>query len=79
MIAVKLGLIDSTSSSSRTHLALRLSLALLMITTMLAGSGDAIDLMKLLDQKHRSFKRAGMLFFFFAPLFILRDIETCIA
>jgi hypothetical protein len=56
---------ESTSSSSlrnRKHfLGLRLSVAavLVMTTLLMAGSGDAIDLMKLLDQKQRSFKRAG--------------------
>ncbi|XP_046651980.1 IDLSRF-like peptide [Daphnia pulicaria] len=56
---------ESTSSSSlrnRQHfLGLRMSVAafLVMTTLLMAGSGDAIDLMKLLDQKQRSFKRAG--------------------
>jgi hypothetical protein len=56
---------ESTSPSSlrnRQHfLGLRLSVAafLVMTTLLMAGSGDAIDLMKLLDQKQRSFKRAG--------------------
>nr|CAG4651349.1 EOG090X0E3B [Simocephalus serrulatus] len=48
------------SSPSRSHhLVLRLSVAFVMAVTLLAGPGDAIDLMKLLDQKQRSIKRAG--------------------
>nr|CAG4647424.1 EOG090X0E3B [Megafenestra aurita] len=50
----------SSSTSRNQHLVLRLSVALLMAVTLLAGTGDAIDLMKLLDQKQqRSIKRAG--------------------
>lgn len=50
------------SSPSRSHhLVLRLSVAFVMAVTLLAGPGDAIDLMKLLDQKQRSIKRAGKL------------------
>ena len=55
--------INTIESSSTSHhfVGLRLSvLAVLVMTTMLlAGSGDAIDLMKLLEQKQRNFKRAG--------------------
>lgn len=55
--------ISTTSSPSRSHhLVLRLSVALVMSVTLLAGTGDAIDLMKLLDQKQqRNIKRAGKL------------------
>lgn len=59
----------SSSTSRNQHLVLRLSVALLMAVTLLAGTGDAIDLMKLLDQKQqRSIKRAGKSFFFISFL-----------
>ena len=51
----------SSTLTSKTHMALRLSFAVLVATTLLmARTGDAIDLMKLLDQKQqRNIKRAG--------------------
>lgn len=58
--AVSTSSLLTSPSRSHHHLVLRLSIALVMAVTLLAGPGEAIDLMKLLDQKQqRSIKRAG--------------------
>nr|CAG4649706.1 EOG090X0E3B [Scapholeberis mucronata] len=49
----------SCTVSTRNHVALHLSLAVLVAASLLVRTTDAIDLMKLLDQKQRSMKRAG--------------------
>ena len=73
----------STSFScgaSRNHVAFRLSLALLvLVASMMVDTSDAIDLMKLLDQKQRSIKRAGKYLLSFisqSTFFDLNDATT---
>lgn len=61
MAAVAPNSSSASAMSSRGHLVFRLSVAFVMAVTLLARTGDAIDLMKLLEQKQqRNIKRGGI-------------------